>query len=308
MKKLSVIILLLSIAQFSLAQGETDSDLLKTQIRELEKVVKTEEKEVEKLEKSLVSVRPAAEQARRDADNIKEMYVQKKSAFEAFHYDQKTATLKSNQKALKNLDKDVKTLAKNQTKLEASLSNATTEHEMLTQQNGSRNAELEMVKTQNNSVSKEEEQAHAALLKSKEAQGTEQHNNAVLYKQNIEKEKALEKDVRSVQKNASKKQNEIAKTKLSADENAKRKMAVEKEFTDLKISVDSLSAKLALMNPKKVNRELADLDKQAKEVQLNHAKLQAELDQTTRTINEKHDLMEKRKQEIREKESILKMQ
>jgi chromosome segregation ATPase len=308
MKKLSIIIFLISLVQVSFAQGEADVALLKTEIKELEKVVKAEEKEIEKLEKSLVSVRPSAEQARRDADNLKAMHDRRKSELEAFQYDKKASTLKANQKALKGLEKDLKSLSKNQTKLDETLSAATRESETLNQQSSSRKAELEMLKSQNNAVSKDEQQSNATLLKSNEGKGTEQHNKALLHNQNVAKEKSLEKELSSIDKNALKADNEIEKTRTGIADNAKRKAAIEQEHADLKASIDALAAELTLMNPKKVGKELVELDKQAKAAELNFTKLQAELDQTTKIINEKHDTMEKSKQLIREKESIIKKQ
>lgn len=297
-------IVALSISAPLLAQ-DSDASALKARAKVLEKQANDLEKELEKQEKSIAKVRPAAEQAQRDLNNIKELQQRKRDEFEAFQYDKKAAALKTNQKELKKLEKDKKSLEKKQAKLDENARSAETEEAKLKAEAATRQVELSATEKARPTYTRDEERAFAEALKSKEPVDPELLQRAQEWQMHQQRQQSLEQELKTTQKGAKKSSKSAESAKRAATDNQRRLETVTAECDVLKKTTEAQAAELKTMNPKVVKKELSDYDKQIAKLQGEFDKVSRELNTTLQTINERHDELEKTKQEIREIESQL---
>ena len=304
MKTISTLFILF--IAFSVSAQETpDPSVLKSEIKNLEKVVKEQEKDIAKLEKELAKIRPDAEQAMRDAKNITEMRDRKKAEFEAFEYDKKKAELKALEKESKSTAKDLSKTIKSKEKLSSKINEQEREAEILRKATNELESKVAGLNAKVSVHSDEEKSRMKSALKGKEPADSLLLAKASSHNNNQEQ-------LKSSQKQLSKEQKALAKTSSNLeDAKAEKSKLVEREalLTDasekLVLQVSELDKLVESMDPKAIQKELSDLQKQASEAAITYDNLNSQLVQQQTIIDEKHDILESKKQEIREKTSIL---
>ncbi len=308
MKKYFVLLLAVGLVGFSaFAQDDEakDANVLKAEIKALEKVIGDTEKEIVKLEKSVVKTRPESEQAKRDAANIAEMHETKKREAEAFQYDKKKAELKKQKKELKKVSKTQNKLQKKIEQNESAQVRLEQDYEVAKAKQTRNQTQLDGVAIETGAVSRQERKDMDATLKSSEVVDENQMGRAQDYAQKREQQSALEKSQRGIDKEVSKSSKTIDKHREAKAKYTDEKKVIDESQSQLSASVASLEEELNQWNPKTVKKELDKLAKDADAARITHEKLQQDLDQVEAQIKQKHDFMEEKKIEVREKQSAL---
>lgn len=286
------------------AQSETDPSVLRKQIKDLESNIKDQYSEIEKLEKSIVKVRPEAEQAKRDAENIRSRRDQVKSDFEAFKYDEKAAALKSMQKEYKLADKSLSKYQKTGDNLKSKLSDEQTTSSIAAGQKSEKIGELDNLKAKLNGMPEAERASLVSAASDKMATETAKAE-ATAYENELKRVKSLEKEASAYDKTINKSNSAVDKIQKEITENVVAVDQTKAKFDDLKSSVAAREAELKQFDPKAVEKELTNLQKDLNDAELRNQTLQSDLDQALGTINQKHNLIEEQKKLVREKESDL---
>jgi len=286
------------------AQSETDPSVLRKQIKDLESNIKDQYSEIEKLEKSIVKVRPEAEQAKRDAENIRSRRDQVKSDFEAFKYDEKAAALKSMQKEYKLADKSLSKYQKTGDNLKSKLSDEQTTSSIAAGQKSEKIGELDNLKAKLNGMPEAERASLVSAASDKMATETAKAE-ATAYENELKRVKSLEKEASAYDKTINKSNSAVDKIQKEITENAVAVDQTKAKSNDLKSSVAAREAELKQFDPKAVEKELTNLQKDLNDAELRNQTLQSDLDQALGTINQKHNLIEEQKKLVREKESDL---
>ncbi|MFT6175096.1 MAG: chromosome segregation ATPase [Cryomorphaceae bacterium] len=259
-----------------------DKSVIKSEIKDLDKLIKDQTKEVEKIEKSLASVRPDLEQAKRDVSMLESRKDSIKSAAQAFDYPSKRSEYKGLKKeynkAEKSRKKAEKTIAKSGEKISSYNSEVAIAKRLKS------DAEINLNKhrvTNSDSLGLDAQKAHAS--KDKEIEKTASSHGKTVKKQ----ESAVEKYT-SIK--------EEATTELN--ENSTKSKSLQTDMTDLTLQMD-------MNDPKVVDKEINDYEKRLSERQSEMENLQLEFGQKIANIAEKHDFIEAKKKEKEEKESVL---
>ena len=259
-----------------------DRSVIKSEIKDLQKLIKEQTKEVEKIEKSLASVRPNLEQAKIDVDILETRRDSIKAAAEAFDFPSKQVELKSLNKQYKKAEKSrakaEKTIAKSEERISAA------------------NSEVAVAK---NSQANAEGKLSNHRMTNPDSLGVEAQ------KIHIAKDKELEKTVTGHGKTVKKQESTIKKIEQAKDEATTQFEEYSKKSIDLKTQVDDLTREMEINNPKVIEKELNSYAERISERQAELEDLQLEFDQKTANIAEKHDLIEVKKKEKEEKESML---
>ncbi len=295
--------LLLSGASF--AQDDVDPSVLKSQIKELEKVIKTQDKDVVKIEKKLAKIRPEAEQAKRDAENIKEMRVRIKEEFEAFEYDKKEAELKATKKELKGVSKNLSKATSKKEKLKSQINEIEREAELLANSRNTKQNQISEAKGKLEAIPAEEKEQLRVALKSKTPNETAVAERATLLQSNEMIVADAGKELKGLEKNYSK----LDSKKKSLDNKKQNYVDQETQLTATKAEMtakaEALEQKLETMNPKAIEKELIQLEKDENTAQIRYEELNTQLVQNQAIIDELHDMMEGQKQMVRDKQSAL---
>lgn len=304
MKTLSLFIAL--ILTFGVYAQETpDPSVLKSEIKGIEKIVKEQEKDIAKLEKELAKIRPDSEQAMRDAKNITEMRDRKKTEFEAFEFDNKKTELKAIKKESKTTAKDLSKTTKAKTKLNSKMKELDRESEVLTKSTKSNQSEVDDLNAKVSVYSSEDQKQMRLAAKSKEPQDSLFMARARTFNANQTKLKEAEKSFSKESKSLSKVDSNLKDAKNDLAKLEDKESLLNSDNERLKKAVEEQTAMLASMNPKAVEKELNDLQKKASAAQTTYENLNNTLEQQQKVIDEKHDVLESKKQEIREKQSVL---
>lgn len=297
--------LLLNCAAFAQEDDQKEASVLKSEIKSLEKAISDTEKEIVKLEKSVVKIRPEAEQAKRDHVNITEMMESKRREAEAFQYDKKKAELKTQQKALKKTEKSKSKLQKALDNNESKQKDVDAQYELAKTQQTRTQSALDASAIEMGGVSREEQQAMNATLKSKEAAPADEVEKARSYQQKSDQQAALNKELGSINKSVQKTESNRAKILNERTKLLDEKKVVDEQHSAEAAAVTALEEELKMYDPKMVQKEIEKLSKDADEARISAEKLQLEVDQVEVQIKEKHDYIEQRKIEVRDKESAL---
>ncbi len=292
-------------AGYAQEDDQKEASVLKSEIKALEKAIGDTEKEIVKLEKSVVKTRPEAEQAKRDHVNITEMLENKRREAESFQYDKKKAELKTQQKTLAKVGKTQAKLQKSLDKNDIKQKEADREYELAKTQQTRTQTALDGVAMETGNVSREEQQAMSATLKSKEPAPADEVARARAYEQKVAQGAALQKELKSTDKVISK--TEATRSKIQQERSSllDEKKVVDEEQATLQTAVTALEEELKQFDPKMVQKEIEKLAKEADAARINAEKLQLELDQVEVQIKEKHDYIETKKIEVRDKQSAL---
>ena len=287
------------------AQETPDAATLKTEIKSLEKAVKDEEKDIARLEKSLAKIRPDSEQAMRDAKNINDMRDRKKAEYEAYAFDKKKSELKSLKKQQKSASKKLSKTLKSQKKLESEIKK--TDQSIGDQGIAVTDQEKQISNLEGklSHYSPEEKLEMQMALKSKEPVDSLLLQRATAFQADEDQLKAARKALSKEEKSLSKEDSKLDRSKSEVSDLAKDEVTYTSESDNLKRQVKAKEDELKTMNPKAIKKELAKLQKQAAKAEATHEKLNNELTQQQKIIDEKHNVLESKKQQIREKQSVL---
>ncbi len=300
-----LVVIFFAFSFHAIAQDETkDANTLKSEIKDLEKIISSQEKEIVKLEKSVVKVRPEAEQARRDAENISAMRSQKETEFAAFNYSAKKSELKSKNKELKSLKKKESKVSSDIQKSQSELQDNRSDRDVLQNTKGSSENTLSDAQRKTD-ISRDERRTNEAILKSTEPVDS----LALLRAQEVEAARAQEqtsqRDVKQLEKSISKSEKKSRSIEKDKGKLEDERRQYRSDITKLETETAVLSGAMSTMNPKIIKKELKTLEKNASKAKSTHEKLQIELDQVEKAIAEKHDVIEQKKKEILQKQSIL---
>ena len=305
MKNISLLFAFLILSLGVFAQAAPDASTLKSEIKSLEKAVKDEEKAISRLEKDLAKIRPDAEQAQRDAKNISDMRTRKQAEFDAFSYDKKSAELKSlkkeSKKASKNLSKTIKSQKKLDSQIKKMDQGAADQGKAVSEQE----KQISHLEGKLSHYSAEEKLEMQMALKSKEPVDPELLQKATAFKADQDQLKEAQKAISKEEKAHSKANSKLDKSKSQVSDLGKDEAAFTSQAESLERQVKAKEDELKTMDPKAVKKELANLQKQATQAEATHEKLNSELMQQQKIIDEKHNILEVKKQEIREKQSVL---
>lgn len=300
-------LLISSLLIFSIvdAQNIPEASELKSQIKSLEKVAKSAVKDVEKLEIALAKVKPEAEQAKRKAKALEDLYANKKAAFDAFDYAAKEDHYKSLKKEAKKAAKSYEKLLKKEEKLRSEISDLQESRVAEAKAVAAAKSNLAEIEGKISVYPPDEQERLLDGLKDQTLQDSLEISKAQKLKQNIAQKKEAEKTLKDAEKNADKIADKLAKAQGELAELEAAEGASAANKAKLEKAENSAERELSTMDAKAVQKELSNYKQQRSEAQAKYENLNKKIAEQQKIIDEKYDLVEAKKQEIRKKQSIL---